>query len=230
MSGETWRRPAVNEALALLYLRLNGYFTTGLVVQSPEWGENQTDIDCFAIRHPNHAQPERTVTSAPFLALKPGILDLIICEVKSVPAEVAFNERLCADPAVLENVLRWAGVFAEEELPRLAAELAVLLRRGLLEHKAQEGVAAPGVRVRGLLSCPPASEAELPSGWCLRGSEILRYANECFNPPMPRDTSSTRYNFVQWGRQLAPIVRYFKQLKDPADASVVGLYEFLNAA
>lgn len=62
-----WTKPEVNEALATLYLRLNGYFTTGLILHSPDWGENRTELDCVAIRHPNHSQPERGVESSAFL-------------------------------------------------------------------------------------------------------------------------------------------------------------------
>ncbi len=33
------------EILTMLYLRLNGYFTTGLILHSPEWGQAETEID-----------------------------------------------------------------------------------------------------------------------------------------------------------------------------------------
>lgn len=54
MGEKSWTKPEIHEALVVLYLRLNGYFTTGLVVQAPEWGQNRTEIDCLAVRHPNH--------------------------------------------------------------------------------------------------------------------------------------------------------------------------------
>ncbi len=229
MSEGEWRRPAVNEALAVLYLRLNGYFTTGLVLHSSESGRNETEIDVLAIRHPNHAQLDRVVVSAPFLGLETGLIDLLICEVKSVPAKVAFNPRLC-NPKVLQRVLEWAGVLPKEEVQRVAAELIPILQAGLGASGAHAGVSAPHLRVRGLLCCPPASDGDLPTGWCLRGSEIMRYVTECFSPDVARDTCSTRYNFVQWGRQLSPIVQYFKSLEDPARASVAGLHQALGAA
>jgi len=43
MTERRWRKSEVHEALAVLYLRLNGYFTTGLVVQSPKWGQRNRD-------------------------------------------------------------------------------------------------------------------------------------------------------------------------------------------
>lgn len=57
----------VPEALTTLYLRLNGCFTTGLVLHSEQWGEARGDIDCLAVWHPGHDQSEREVEPDPFL-------------------------------------------------------------------------------------------------------------------------------------------------------------------
>jgi len=213
MSGRAWTRPEVNEALVTLYLRLNGYFTTGLVVQAPDWGEARTEIDCLALRHPGHAQPEREVPSSPFLALQPGLIDLLICEVKSVPAEVSFNPRLKRDPAVVKDVLRWAGVFSEGLLPELSDRVLPLLQDGVTAEAGKAGLVEGSVRVRGLLCCPPAEASDLAGRWCLLGSELVQFANTCFNPKERRPSCSTRYNFRLWSGSLAPLVQYFKALR-----------------
>lgn len=225
-----WKRTEVHEALVALYLRLNGYFTTGLVVHAPEWGRNRTEIDCLAVRHPNHMEPERGVGPSPFLSLRDGRVDLLICEVKSDPTKVAYNERLRTEPDVLESVLQWAGILRTQEIPCVAEQLRPILREGLDATQAQNGILAEDVRVRGLLCCPSATEAELPRGWCLRGSEILRYASECFNPPEHRDTCSTRYSFSLWGSWLTPLVKYFKNLEPGATPSLDGLHDRLGTA
>ncbi|HLG13600.1 MAG TPA: hypothetical protein VJH03_03620 [Blastocatellia bacterium] len=230
MADRRWSKPEIHEALVVLYLRLNGYFTTGLVVHASEWGQNQTEIDCLAVRHPNHMQPERTIGPSPFLAIGDGRVDLLLCEVKSVAADVGFNERLWSDAAVLDSVLQWAGVFANDEIARVAAQLRPILKEGLSATRAQDGVVSAGARARGLLCCPPATEKELDSGWCLLGSEILHYANECFNPSARRNSCSTRYNFKLWGRWLAPLVEYFKSVKAGASPSLTELYGCLGAA
>ena len=162
-----WTRPKIHEALCVLYLRLNGYFTTGLIVHSQEWGNNRTEIDCLAVHHPNHTQPDRQIGPSPFLALFDDRIDLLICEVKSIPSEVAFNPRLCSDPVVIERVLQWAGILSNNEIPRVVEQLRPILSEGLNATHAQNGVLAPGIRVRGLLCCPPATKAELPNGSCL---------------------------------------------------------------
>ncbi|MDZ4339400.1 MAG: hypothetical protein U1B94_04185 [candidate division NC10 bacterium] len=230
MADKHWTTAEVHEALVVLYLRLNGYFTSGLVVHAPEWGQSRTEIDCLAVRHPNHIQPDRGIGPAAFLGLRDDRVDLLVCEVKSVAAEVAFNERLRADPSVLESVLRWAGVIGNSEVPRVADQLLPILREGRESPRAGDGVTANGVRVRGLLCCPAATQADLPTGWCLLGPEILTYANECFNPAVPREPCSTRYNFKLWGRWLAPLVEYFKSVKVGEAPTLDGIYGSVDAA
>jgi hypothetical protein len=61
------KRSDVQEALLQLYPRLNGYFTTGFVVQSPDWGRNKAQIDALAVRLPLNREPERLLGSSPFL-------------------------------------------------------------------------------------------------------------------------------------------------------------------
>ena len=229
MALNSWTKPEIHEALGVLYLRLNGYFTTGLVVHSPEWGNSRTEIDCLAVRHPNHFQPDRRIGSSPFLRLRDNFIDLLICEVKSKPDEVSFNDRLWSDPDVLTNVLQWAGIFSNNEIPQVADQLRPILRDGLNADFAQDGVIATNdIRVRGLLCCPPATKDELPKGWCLLGEEILRYANECFNPTPVRDSCSTRYSFNLWGGWLAPLVSYIKSLRPNETPSLEALYAYLG--
>jgi hypothetical protein len=105
----------LNEVLAAFYLRLNGYFTTGLILPSPEWGQTQTDIDCLAIRHPRHSQAERGLGKNKFLDDEESLTDLILCEVKSDPKQVRFNEPIRTRPDALRTMLQWAGVFCGEQ-------------------------------------------------------------------------------------------------------------------
>jgi hypothetical protein len=229
MSLNNWTKPEIHEALVTLYMRLNGYFTTGLVVHSPEWGNNRTEIDCLAVRHPNHSQPDRIIETSPFLRLQDDRIDLLICEVKSDPEKVAFNERLWSDPEVLIEVLKWAGLLSNDKIPQVAEQLRPILRDGLKTDLAQEGaVATNDLQVRGLLCCPPATNEEVPNGWCLLGTEIFRYANECFNPDPIRDSCSTRYSFNLWGAWLTPIVKYFKDLEPAETPTLDAVYAYLG--
>jgi hypothetical protein len=77
----------VQDLIVTLYLRLNGYFTSGLIVHHPDTGKNITDVDVLAVRFPWHAQPDREVGPAPELKCTPEQIDIIIGEVKSDSSE-----------------------------------------------------------------------------------------------------------------------------------------------
>lgn len=217
----------VDEALAALYLRLNGYFTTGLIVHSPEHGQATTEVDCVAIRMPNHRQVDRIVADAPFLGVKPGLTDLIICEVKSDPTKVTFNNPLKTSQQALKAIIEWAGVHSDADIASVAEKFQPLLADQASIDQVVSGIVEDGVRVRGLLCCPTMTPID-GSRWLLDGGEILRYAEECFNPPERRETCSVRYNFQQWGYPLSKIVTWLKDKKRQNPATIDELYQHLN--
>lgn len=223
-----WKKSDVNEALATLYLRLNGYFTTGLILHSSEWGQSRTEIDCVAIRQPHHTQPERGLESSPFLQVRGGELDLIICEVKSNPKEVKFNDRIRSDYEARCALLRWAGIFDESKVPSVAERLRPLLETDIGPEEACVGILEGSCRVRPLLCCPPCPESERAGRWWLIGSELFCFAKECLSPSARRSACSTRYDFQLWGYALSPIVEYFKNRG--GDSDLDDLYRHLGVS
>ena len=81
----------VQEGLVALYLRLNGYFTTGFIVQSPTPGRVTTELDVLAVRMPHNAEPVRVIGGAPELDRWDSGMDFIIGEVKSHGEPLQFN-------------------------------------------------------------------------------------------------------------------------------------------
>ena len=81
----------VQEALVALYLRLNGYFTTGFIVQSPTSGRVTAELDVLAVRLPNNAEPDRVIRGSPELKRWDDGIDFIIAEVKSRGEPFQFN-------------------------------------------------------------------------------------------------------------------------------------------
>lgn len=229
MNSPAWSRSQVNEALVALYLRLNGYFTSGLVVHSDQWGASRTELDCLAVRFPSHAQPDTEAPTAPFLRPHSTCIDLLICEVKSSPESLEFNKRLREEVGVVEYVLQWAGILDPKAITSVAESLRAILKVGLSSKSASAGIIEGQVRVRGLLCCPPAVKVEPPDGWCLLGAEILGHARHCFDPRRPRYSCSTRYDLQLWGSWLGPLVEYFKGLKKGEAPSLDSLYEFVKA-
>lgn len=223
------RKSDVHEILAQLYLRLNGYFTTGLILHSPEWGQARTEIDCLAIRHPYHCQSERGVGTSDFLGTHDGETDLILCEVKSDPKLLKFNHPVRNDFEALRAALRWAGIFTEEQAGLVADRLQPLLQDDVPLDVVRVGVVEGSFRVRPLLCCPPCSEVATDK-WCLPGTEIFRFADQCFNPPERRDSCSTRYNFHQWSYPFTPVVTYLKNCHMTGTMNLEGLYQHLGVA
>jgi hypothetical protein len=217
----------VDEALVTLYLRLNGYFTSGLIIHSPVHGQATTEVDCLAIRLPHHAQPDRVVGDDPFLNTAPGLLDLLICEVKSKPELLSFNGPMKNDPEALAGILNWAGAHDPGAVPDLVERVSSLLDDDLPLEEAQHGVAEGNIRVRALLCCPPMSNVP-EDRWRLTASTILGYAEQCFIPEEARPTCSVRYNFQQWSYPHKRIVTWVKDTKRKGPAQLADLYEHLR--
>jgi len=212
------RRSEVQEALLQLYLRLNGYFVTGFIVHSPNHGKNVAEIDALAVRHPQNCEPEREVGPASFLEPSSGLTDLLICEVKAKGRQLHFNERFRNDVSAISVVLRWAGLFEEKEVMALARLLQPKLAP--TDHPKQEIPSVPGprnTRIRVVL-CSPERQRRFPNQVkFIHGEEIFSYVTKCLCPETPRPGCAVRYDFTGWGRNLEPIVRFFKN-RGPAAA------------
>jgi hypothetical protein len=132
------------------------------------------------------------------------------------------------DPKALRATLRWAGLFTDEQVSSITTHLQPLLQDNVPIDAARTGVVEGSCRVRPLLSCPPCSEADSDK-WCLVGTEIFRFANQCFNPQERRDLCSTRYNFQVWGHPFTSVVTYLKNNQIDVPASLEALYRHLGA-
>jgi len=220
----------IPEALLTLYLRLNGYFTTGLVVHSSQRGQNRAEIDCLAIRHPFHDQMERGVESHSFLSTSDQLADLLLCEVKTSLAGLRFNDALRNDVEVVRTALRWSGLLPPTDVVRAADALLPLLQDRVTTQEGRSGVVIAAVRVRALLCCPSSSTEPKVDRWFLNGTELLGYVHRCLNPRTPRPSCSPRYSYELWGDQLEPLVRYFKELAADAEPTFHDVVRRVGAA
>lgn len=213
-------------ALATLYLRLSGYFTTGLILHSPDSGKNKTEIDCLAIRHPWHDQAARMVESPAFLCIRNDEIDLVLCEVKS--SRPGFNSAI-QDEDNLADALRWAGVFRGAQVTSVARRLAPLLKEGADSANVRDGIVEGNVRVRPLLCCPPLPSDGLPL-WCLTGHEIFRFVHLCLDVSSAPATCARKYAYELWGTPYSEIVRWFKETKNPEERTLRGLCDHMIKA
>jgi hypothetical protein len=220
-------RSDIQEALLLLYLRLNGYFVSSFIVHSPEPGQNITQVDALAVRHAFNREPNRVVRSSGLL--KPKGTDLLVCEVKSRGEPLQFNESFRENDAAIQSALEWAGLFDQEETVRIASQLKPLLQPSAPAAEAKRGVPGPrDTTVRALLCSPERRSRRENQPWFLCEQEMFSYIAGCLNPKAERETCSTRYDINLWGSSLAPLVRYFKGLPGGDQGSIQGLYKSLS--
>lgn len=208
------RRPQydqVYEALVALYLRLNGYFTTGLILHTERGARNNRgQVDWLALRAPFHAQEARNVPVSEFLKLREGLGDILVCEVKS--SLRPFNGSL-QDPASIADVLRWAGAFPEADIHELVNELTPLFGDGATSEARAAGVVKGDFRIRPLLCYPSRKRAE-GDGWVLCEDEVMQFLDQCLNPRHAPVTCGRRYAYELWGEAFEDIVRWFKRRRD----------------
>jgi hypothetical protein len=200
----------LQEALVVLYLRLNGYFTTGFIVHSRTPGRVTTELDVLAVRLSRNAEPDRGIGSAPELHSWDGGMDFLIGEVKSHGEALHFN-RSVRDAVAVATILRWWGHLTDEEILQKTPEVISIL------EPLPGATAAPTVqcpreaRVRAMLFSPETtSERRSQQAWFIPGPPLLRYLFECLHPNEPRAACATNYGAGQWGVGLAPIIAYFK--------------------
>jgi hypothetical protein len=205
------KRSRLQENLLNLYLRLNGYFVTGFIAHSPEWGKNRAEIDALAVRHPLNTEPERLIRPSPYLEVSTEFVDLLICEVKSRGQQLQFNDALREKPDALISVLRWAGLFYDEEIFDLARQLIPLLQPAAEARPEIPYVIGPRkTRIRAILCSPERWFKRHNQPWFISGSEIFEFAYTCFCPEKPRDSCSTQYDFEAWGEVYEPVVKFIK--------------------
>lgn len=218
-------KSVVDEYLVDLYLRLNGYITTGLIVHSPVWGQTSTDIDKIAMKYPYHQQQERQVASSEFMESTVNKIDVVFCEIKNKPEGLKFNRPIKTDVGVLISSLKWLGMVPPDEIDELAQQLILMFHDDSHSTISKTGFSWGGYNFRSLLCCPNLHQKT--DSWVLNSEEIFSFISQCLNPQERRDTCSTRYNFQQWGYVTVDIVRYFKQDANP---NIDDLYTIMGVA
>jgi len=200
----------VQESLVTLYLRLNGYFTSGFIVHSSIPGRNKTELDVLAVRFPLSAEPARDVDVAEELDKWDKGLDFIIGEVKSLGQQLQFNDGLRCSREAVSTILHWWGYFTAEERQALVDPMVTILAPLPGAASAPTVPGPRNARVRAVLFSPERSQRRDNQAWFIPGPPIFAYIWRCFRPSVPRPACATTYDFGRWGRDLEPIVEYFK--------------------
>lgn len=218
------------EILVRLFLRLNGYITTDLIIHSDVKGKNKTQIDVIGVRFPYHQQLDREVASSDYLQIPNETIDIIIGEVKGKNVRINFNSSLYSEEQTIEKLLKWIGVLNDKEIDSVKSGLISCIRPkevqtpnefNILEFKTELG---PTVTFRPMLFAP---DSESPAKNQIRfvpGKLMIDYIYDCLCPSQERNSCSVIYDYNGWGIMYSDIVKHFKENNSGKPPNLVDLY------
>ena len=203
----------LQELLATLYLRLNGYFTSGFIAHAPD--NNLTEVDILAVRFPHNSEPEREIEPSPWLQIPPNRTDILLCEVKGENAHIQFNRALRNNSDSIAKIIRWIGLFQDNEVNKVAGRIqTILVTQPVQTPNFFRGDDFPekSASIRGVLFAPDEGMPEPNQPRFIPGEEILQFIWSCLCPDHERPFCDVRYDFGLWGG-FQDIVKYFKDRK-----------------
>lgn len=226
-------RNEIEETLVHLFLRLNGYFTSGFIPHQPDQGI-RTQIDVMAVRFPMNKEPEREILPCTDLLIPSDKIDFIIGEVKNTDDPAMFNEdTLMSDVENMKYLFRWMGAFTEEEINEGTQKLFDAIKLNKQEipivrfsAESKNVSISSSAQVRALLF--DLNPEHKDDKRCIHGSTIMNYLWECFRPDKRRSECADRYDFDAWGLLYSPIVRYFKDRTNHKPGTALDLVEWVK--
>ncbi len=228
----TKEKSNIQECLVTLYLRLNGYLTTGFIIHSDKNGISG-ELDILAIRFPNHNQDDTNHNSSKFLEV-PQNIDLIIGEVKSNGQLLQFNTCLrTRDSAhvIWNKILKWVGIFEQKCIDEILPDLIQLVQTK--ENSQLLYLKSVSLESKfGIISIRPiifslerinTHNADKFITW----TELNDFIWDCLCPLENRKECGTRYDFKAWGTDLYQIVKVYKdrQKEQRKFMSISEIYE-----
>ena len=177
----------LQELLATLYLRLNGYFTSGFIAHAPEG--NLTEIDILAVCFPYNSEREREIESSAWLQIPQGQTDVLICEVKGENEQLQFNPSLRNNPESVRKVIRWIGLFHEDEVDRVIQELQDVIATREVQVCMQfpsHCFPEKNLSIRGILFAPDRSTPRRNQPRYVTGNEMVEFIWRCLCPDHER--------------------------------------------
>jgi hypothetical protein len=207
----------LEEKLSHLFLRLNGYFVSGLIIHSKRSKEIAAEIDLVAVRFKNHEQLDRDIGFCEALDIpQKSDLDVLIIEVKGGnPSSYKFNSSILNNDDRRKKLLSWVGIFDIAHLDKVNTQLKVAMKsstqKGLnskfqeVSYKSNEKTTSLRPIIFGF------STADFGKRNILSGTEIFDYCEKCFCPVGVRNECATDYVSTHcWGLEFRDIVKYFK--------------------
>jgi hypothetical protein len=214
----------IQESLVNLYLRLNGYFTSGHIVHAKPDNlaiREKTEIDVFALRLPYSREPETGNFPSEYLHVENGILDVIVGEVKSGRQPIQFNPGI-RDTGNMVSALRRVGFTANDKaLCKIASELTNQMIPQPVNHpdirieitlKPSADILYP-TRIRPVLFHLGRREPTKNQAWFVGYQQIMNFTWRCLRKEFQPDSCQREYDYGLWGPVIESIVDYIKNDK-----------------
>jgi hypothetical protein len=222
------KRSALQEKLVALYLRLNGYMTTGLILHSPNDYEVEGEIDIIGARFRSHSQPDRVIGCSDILEIPTDSeIDIVVGEVKGRKEQLQFNESLRLYPDRLEKLFKWIGIINANNMKSVVNEfIEIVTPREIQSSKSFPVIPKNNFTIRPILFAPDRPQPRNNQIKYIQGEELINYCWKCFRPEYRRKTCETDYKAVNnWGEQFERLVGYFKDKDKKEPGNVAELYQ-----
>ena len=205
----------IQENLVKLYLRLNGYFTTGFIIHSNDNSIN-SEIDNISVRFPKHQQNDTEHNSSTYLEVSKNI-DIIISEVKSKGSKLQFNKPLYEKDCIQnwDKLLSWIGVFNSSQINSISNEMVDLINpkenSKLKDFRTIENIKTDFglVNLRAILFSPEKTSNN-SSDKIINWTEINDFIWLCLCPQEQRKNCGTTYDLTAWSIEFENIVKIYK--------------------
>ena len=225
-------KSALQEKLVALYLRLNGYMTTGLILHSPIAENVEGEIDLIGIRFSGHAQEERVIECDAELQIpKDTFIDIVICEVKGgKKPTLQFNDSIRLHKDRAKKMFKWIGVLKDEEIDGIVSSFQEVIQTKEIQKPDPFPILRiDNISIRPILFAPDKENPAKTQPNFIGGQKMIDFCWNCFRPDNIRQTCATDYRAVNnWGEQFERLLGYFKNSKLNNPGKIVDIYKYFN--
>jgi hypothetical protein len=220
----------LQEKLVSLYLRLNGYTTTGLILHSHEDGQVDGEIDIIGVRLPFHNQEDRIIQCSETLEIPEKKIDIIIGEVKGGKAALQFNESLRTNQDRVRKLIKWIGIAEDSDVDKISVDLTVKIQnKNVQKPESFPEILHENYCLRPILFAPDRTNQRENQIKFINGNELITFCWNCFRPENRRESCETNYRAISnWGQSFEKLVGYFKNPDKDNSGNIRDLYNHFN--
>ncbi len=222
----------LQEKIVALYLRLNGYLTTGLIIHSSEETKVDGEIDIVGVRFSNHQQADRLINCSENLDIPDkSNIDVIIGEVKGGNNPLQFNESIREHEDRRYKLLSWIGFLDDKDIEEISKELKSKIQtKEVNSSESFEYISYESKNmkfsIRPIIFAPDKPVPRNNQIKFINGQEMIDFCWKCFRPEFRRASCETDYwSINNWGEQFETLVQYFKAETKTEPGTIKEIYK-----